>query len=92
MREYDDQIKPTAEVAQINNTKPNYTLKFHKDGQDVGVMYFNGSVMEFTGDADESAKMFVESIQKIFAGRLKEEYEKGRADALKDHGILGAQK
>ena len=85
MKEYDDSPKYTLE-----QPKPNYTLKFQKDGREVGILDFNGPIMEFTGQADESAKIFVETLQNMFAGRLKEEYERGRKDALSDHNLASA--
>ena len=88
MKEYDDN---TLEGCEIKPVKPNHLLSFNnKEGENVGGFDFNGAEMVFTGQADESAKIFVDWVATVFAGRLSEEYLRGRTDALKDHGILGA--
>lgn len=56
--------------------KSNYNLTFHRDGQEIGKLDFNGPEMVFTGDAEESAKVFIDLVAKMFAGRLAEEREK----------------
>jgi hypothetical protein len=53
--------------------KPNYNMTFHHDGKQIGVLDFNGPVMVFTGDADESAKVFFDFIAGWFKGRLEQE-------------------
>lgn len=90
MREYDD-ASLNVEAATLSNPKPNYVLAFHKDNKQIGALDFNGAVMTFTGDADESALVFIQALNNAFAGRLKEEYERGRIDALADHGISGSK-
>lgn len=87
MKEYDD----ASLDSPVGFPKPNHTLTFQKDGVSVGTLDFNGPIMEFTGQADESAKIFIDALQSMFAGRLKEEYERGRADALAAHGISGSK-
>ena len=44
-------------------------------------MDFNGPKMIFEGDADESAKVFIDWIASAFKGRLDEEYQRGFNDA-----------
>lgn len=66
---------------QIADLKPNYNITFHRvvDGynQDVvGKLDFNGPELVFTGDADESAKVFIDWIAQAFKGRLQEERQK----------------
>lgn len=54
-----------------------------KDGDSpVGVLDFNGPRLAFRGDAEESAKMFVDWVAEIFASRLQAEYERGFREAL----------
>ena len=53
--------------------KPNYNMTFNRDGKQIGVLDFNGPEMVFTGDADESAKVFFDFIAGWFKGRLEQE-------------------
>jgi hypothetical protein len=57
----------------IGNIKPNYNITFHRDGKQIGVLDFNGPEMTFTGDADESAKVFFDHIARSFKARLEQE-------------------
>ena len=57
----------------IGNINPNYNITFHKDGDHVGVLDFNGPEMTFTGDVNESAKLFFDLIAASFKGRLEQE-------------------
>ena len=57
----------------IGNINPNYNITFHKDGENVGVLDFNGPEMTFTGDVDESAKLFFDLIAASFKGRIEQE-------------------
>jgi len=52
---------------------PSYTICFHKDGKQIGVLDFNGPAMVFTGDAEESAMVFMDHVARVFKGRLKQE-------------------
>lgn len=79
MKEYDDNYEYTT-TTPLSFPKPNHTLTFQKDGVAVGALDFNGPVMEFTGQADESAKIFIDALQSMFSARLKEEYERGLKD------------
>ena len=55
-----------------------YNVEFHIDGRRIGRLDFNGGVMVFEGDAEESAKVFFDALAEKFADRLKEEREKER--------------
>jgi hypothetical protein len=65
-------FKPTGQLA-IRDMKPNYNISFHNNGEEVGKLDFNGSALVFTGEAEESAKVFIGWIARSFAGRLEEE-------------------
>ena len=77
--------QPTLELP-----KPNHTITFHRrsgdgtinDNNKVGTLDFNGPALVFEGDAEESAKVFIEWIAQMFAVRLKEEYQRGYEDCL----------
>ena len=60
----------------------NYNIVFHKNGVEIGVLDFNGPQMTFSGDADESAKVFLDYLAKSFSARLQEEREAGRKEAI----------
>jgi hypothetical protein len=67
--------------------KPNYNITFHRhengvNGKEVGKLDFNGPELVFEGDAAESAKVFIDWVAQAFHGRLKEEREAGRQEAL----------
>ena len=57
----------------VLGTKPNYNITFHRDGKQIGALDFNGPEMVFTGDADESAKVFFDFIANAFKARLEQE-------------------
>lgn len=62
--------------APIKLPENNYNVTFHgKDGQNIGVLDFNGPEMKFTGNAEESAKVFFDLIARTFAARLQQERE-----------------
>jgi hypothetical protein len=65
-------IKPTGQLS-VFNIKPNYNISFHNNGKEVGKLDFNGPALVFTGDAEESAKVFIDWVAKSFHGRLEEE-------------------
>ena len=58
--------------------KPDYNVVFHNGDHNIGRLDFNGGVMVFEGDAEESAKVFFDALAEKFADRLKEEREKER--------------
>ena len=57
----------------VGSTAPNYNLSFHKEGKEIGKLDFNGPTMVFTGDFDESAKVFFQWIAELFQTRLERE-------------------
>ena len=73
----DEAIEATGSL-HVVQAKPNYNVTFHKDWKMVGKLDFNGDVMTFEGDADESAKVFMDFIAMRFEQRLKEERAKAR--------------
>lgn len=59
---------------KLHDSRPNYNITFQSsDGRHVGKFDFNGPELVFTGDADESAKVFIDWVAQAFHGRLKEE-------------------
>jgi hypothetical protein len=72
MDEINYSFKPTGQLS-VFNIKPNYNIAFHNNGKEIGKLDFNGPAMVFTGDAEESAKVFIDWIARSFAGRLEEE-------------------
>jgi hypothetical protein len=69
---------------QVASIKPNYNITFHRvtangfaTGDRVGSLDFNGPELKFEGDAEESAKVFIDWIAHTFKGRLEEEYRRG---------------
>jgi len=71
----DEAIEATGSL-HVVQAKPNYNVSFHNDWKMVGQLDFNGDVMTFEGDADESAKVFIDFIAMRFEQRLKEERAK----------------
>lgn len=57
----------------IGNIKPSYNMTFHRDGKQIGVLDFNGPEMVFSGDIDESAKVFFDYVATAFKARLDQE-------------------
>jgi hypothetical protein len=86
---------PESQHLSIGNLKPNYNIIFHRNnggndlGKAVGTLDFNGPEMKFTGDAEESAKVFIDWIATAFKGRLEEEYMRGYGDAQKEYERTG---
>ncbi len=80
--DYSNYIVPTGKL-MFSVPKQNYNICFHKDGQEIGKFDFNGPKMVFTGDAEESAKVFVGWIAKSFEGRLEEERKEEREACAK---------
>ena len=58
--------------------KPDYNITLNNtiDGKQVqiGKLDFNGAVMKFEGNADQSAVVFMDSLATTFQGRLKAEH------------------
>lgn len=68
---------------------PDYTVRFHRAGAEIGCLDFNGPAMTFTGDAEQSAKMLFDWVAVSFAGRLEAERaaERERLSALPAAGL-----
>ena len=58
--------------------KPNYNITFRNTVGDkqveIGILDFNGGVMKFEGSADQSARVFMDSLAQTFKGRLEAEH------------------
>ena len=62
----------------IGTPKPNHNIIFHNtNGEEVGVLDFNGPGLYFEGNAEQGAIVFMDWISKIFQQRLKDEYDRG---------------
>jgi hypothetical protein len=72
MDEINYSFKPTGQLS-VFNIKPDYNISFHNNGKEIGKLDFNGPALVFTGDAEESAKVFIDWIAQTFHGRLEEE-------------------
>jgi hypothetical protein len=70
-------------ILSVGTFKPNYNISFHNNGKEVGKLDFNGPAMVFTGDAEESAKVFIDWLAQSFAGRLEEERKAEREACAK---------
>jgi ribosomal protein S6E (S10) len=58
--------------------KHNSKMSFmNQDGDEIGVMDFNGAHLTFEGNADESAVVFMDAVSTVFQYRLMLEYNKG---------------
>lgn len=57
--------------------KNNRLVFMNADGEEIGVMDFNGAHLTFEGNADESAIVFMDNISTVFQYRLMLEYNKG---------------
>jgi hypothetical protein len=87
MDEINYSFKPTGQLS-VFNIKPNYNISFHNNseggtGKEVGKLDFNGPAMVFTGDAEESAKVFIDWVARNFHGRLEEERKAEREACAK---------
>ena len=69
--------KETTGNIALFEMKANHNITFHNGNKQVGVLDFNGPEMTFSGDMDESAKIFFDWIARSFKARLDQE----RADA-----------
>jgi hypothetical protein len=65
------------------NFKPNCSISFHRGKEKVGVLDFNGPEMKFSGDMDESAKLFLELVATSFKTRLEQERAEEREACAK---------
>jgi hypothetical protein len=57
--------------------KPNYQIHFHKDHKVIGTLDFNGDKMVFIGEAEPSAKIFLDFLASSFKDRLCKEFNDG---------------
>ena len=57
----------------VHNPEVQYTLSFHKEDKTIGVLDFKGDALKFTGEAEESAKVFIDWIAQGFHKRLEQE-------------------
>ena len=74
----ENNLKHTGNIS-VANFKPNYNISFHNHaGEKIGTLYFNTDKLVFIGDAEESAKVFIDFIAKSFAKRLEEERQAER--------------
>ena len=84
MSEYEGgecQQKHTTKDVSSKLPKHNSVLKFfNQDGDEVGMLDFNGPGLAFEGVADLSAITFMDHLSRQFQARLKEEYDRGVAD------------
>jgi len=76
-------LKSTEQIS-VFNIKPNYNISFHNNGKEIGKLDFNGPALVFTGDAEESAKVFIDWIARSFHGRLEEERKAEREACLRE--------
>ena len=53
------------------------------NNETIGTLDFNGPEMVFTGNADESAKVFIDFVAERFSDRLKQEREAEREACAK---------
>lgn len=54
------------EGEELKFPEPNYTMSFHFDGEIIGTFDFNQTPVTFTGDADLSAKVFINWVVEYF--------------------------
>ena len=71
------------EMKSTFNIKPNYSIIFHRGNEQIGVLDFNGPEMTFSGDMDESAKLFLELVATSFKTRLEQERAEEREACAK---------
>jgi hypothetical protein len=74
-------FKTTGEM--LTNFKPVYAVTVCNADGEVGRLDFNGPKLIFTGDAEESAKVFVNYLTMIWDKRLQEEREAEREACAK---------
>lgn len=86
----DEKITYTGSIS-IAQAKPNYNVTFTNGEKTLGRIDMNGEVMTFEGDADASAKKFMDYLAQYFSQRLKEEREKEREACAKiaENGLIG---
>jgi hypothetical protein len=65
------------------NIKPSYTITIGNADGEVGRLDFNGPKLIFTGDAEESAKVFLDFLAQSWSKRLQEERKAERKACAK---------
>jgi hypothetical protein len=81
-------IPERMEHLSIGRVKPNYNICFHNHGQEIGKLDFNGPELVFTGNAEQSALVFIDWVAKSFVSRLEQERKRpwvGLTDEERDH-------
>lgn len=67
----------------VRQPKPDYNIIFHNTAEEpdgrlkqvqIGKIDFNGGVMKFEGNAEQSAMVFMDTLASTFTGRLKAEH------------------
>ena len=64
-------------VTGAADSMPLYNIIFQNKQGRVGALDFNGPSLKFEGNAEESARAFLDSVAKDFERRLSEEYARG---------------
>lgn len=59
-------------------------LEFYNQFGKVGTLNFDGDKLTFSGDADQSAEVFFESVIQFFGHKLREAYLEGYEDAKRE--------
>ena len=70
----------SAQNKEVSFKIPKHDCKmtfYNENGDEIGILDFNGSVLSFEGNADASAIAFMEHISIVFQYRLHQEYNKG---------------
>lgn len=57
----------------LQTSTTNYYITLYKDGAEIGRLDFNGHELVFTGDAEDSAKVFIDFVATSFKQRLADE-------------------
>jgi hypothetical protein len=70
-------------ILSVGTLKPNYNISFRNNDREVGKLDFNGPALVFTGEEEESAKVFIDWIARTFHGRLEEERKAEREACAK---------
>ena len=76
VNKFEDCTTPSLGQSITATFKQNHNITFqNSERKQVGRLDFNGDYMTFEGDADESAKVFIEAMAHWFAVRIDEENE-----------------
>jgi hypothetical protein len=63
----------------LSDWKPDYRIQFHsRQNNEIGRLTWNDGVLRFTGNADESAKLFIQTM----AAQLGMPFDLSNADVL----------